>query len=109
METYLLGFFMVKEEVDADSQRKSTGRQQFPDDDVMAAATPNKAVQVEGTSINFTSTLVLWNFLPLLLCCSRPQQVLFQFLILLFDYLQILWINQNSTFFFFYFVQLFVA
>jgi hypothetical protein len=67
METYLLGFFMVKEEVDADSQRKSTGRQQFPDDDViMAATTPNKAVQVEGTSINFTSTLVLWNFLPLL-------------------------------------------
>lgn len=91
METYLLGFFMVKEEVDADSQRKSTGRQQFPDDDVIiAATTPNKAVQVEGTSINFTSTLVLWNFLPLLLCCSRPQQVLFQFLILLFDYLQIL-------------------
>ena len=42
METHLLGFFEVKEEV------KSTGRQQFPDDDVTAATALRKQCEWRG-------------------------------------------------------------
>lgn len=48
METHLLGFFEVKEEVAADPQWKSTGRQQFPDDDVTAATALRKLCEWRG-------------------------------------------------------------